>query len=263
MSYLANPDFQNVGELRAAKQLLENPGLAAKLTDALGVPIEKTLSILPERWHETVQAASRLAIEKALDFAIMTMKDRPSKKSSALKHKIAVAASGAAGGAFGLASLAIELPISTTIMLRSIADIARAEGEDFRQIEAKLACLEVFALGGKAAKDDASEAGYYAVRAIMASTVSDAANYIAKRGLSEEGAPALVRFITRIASRFGVVVSEKVAAAAVPIVGAVGGATINAIFIDHFQKMAQGHFVIRRLERMYGKEVVQREYERL
>ncbi len=263
MSFVANPDFQNEGELRAAKRLLENPGLAAKLTDALGVPIEKAFSLLPEKWYDKVQQASRVAIEKALDFAILTMGQQPAGKSSALKHKIAVATSGAVGGAFGLASLAIELPISTTIMLRSIADIARAEGEDFGLIESKLACLEVFALGGKAAKDNASETGYYAVRAVMASTVSDAANYIAKRGLTEEGAPALVRFITRIASRFGVVVSEKVAAAAVPIVGAISGAAINTIFIDHFQRMAQGHFVIRRLERQYGKELIQREYEKL
>ena len=43
-----------------------------------------------------------------------------------------VGASGAIGGAFGLASVAVELPISTTIMLRSIADIARSEGFDVR-----------------------------------------------------------------------------------------------------------------------------------
>jgi hypothetical protein len=45
--------------------------------------------------------------------------------------------------------LAIELPISTIVRLRSIADIARREDEDFRTIEAQLACLEVLALGGK------------------------------------------------------------------------------------------------------------------
>jgi hypothetical protein len=65
----------------------------------------------------------------------------------------------------------------------------------------------------------------------------------------------------KIAARFGIVVSQKTAASALPIVGAGGGAVINTIFIDHFQKMAQGHFTIRRLERKYGKETVQRAYE--
>jgi EcsC protein family len=66
-------------------------------------------------------------------------------------------ASGAAGGAFGLPTLPIELPVSTIIMLRSIADIARNEGEDLSDPETALSCLEVFALGGRAKSDDASE----------------------------------------------------------------------------------------------------------
>jgi hypothetical protein len=34
-------------------------------------------------------------------------------------------------------------------------------------------------------------------------------------------------------------------------------------FIEHFQDVARGHFIVRRLERTYGKEVVRREYVRL
>jgi EcsC protein family len=47
-----------------------------------------------------------------------------------------------AGGTFGLAALPVELPVSTTIMLRSIADIARSEGEDLSDPETALACVE-------------------------------------------------------------------------------------------------------------------------
>ncbi|WP_087629123.1 EcsC family protein [Caballeronia telluris] len=49
-------------------------------------------------------------------------------KASNFWHKAASAPRGAVGGAFGLAAIAIELPISTTIMMRSIADIARSGG---------------------------------------------------------------------------------------------------------------------------------------
>ena len=73
----------------------------------------------------------------------------------------------------------------------------------------------------------------------------------------------MMRFIAKIASRFGMVVSQKAAATAIPIVGAVGGITINTLFINHFQNMARGHFTIRRLERKYGEETVKAEYERL
>jgi hypothetical protein len=65
-----------------------------------------------------------------------------------------------------------------------------------------------------------------------------------------------------VASRFGITVSEKLAAQAVPIVGAVGGALINSLFLDHFQGMARGHFIIRRLERTYGPELVKQEYDK-
>jgi len=78
----------------------------------------------------------------------------------------------------------------------------------------------------------------------------------------EEGGPLLVRFVAQVASRFGVVVTQKVAAQAIPVVGALGGAAVNYAFIEHFQDVARGHFTVRRLERTYGEELVRTEYER-
>jgi hypothetical protein len=111
--------------------------------------------------------------------------------------------------------------------------------------------------------DDGAETGYFAVRSALATAVSDAATYLAKRGVVEKGAPALVRLISAISSRFGVVVSEKAAAMAVPAIGAAGGALVNTLFITHFQDMARGHFIIRRLERAYGFERVKEVYEQI
>ena len=64
------------------------------------------------------------------------------------------------------------------------------------------------------------------------------------------------------ASRFGVMVTQKLAAQAVPVIGALGGAAVNYAFIDHFQEVARAHFVVRRLERRYGKSAVRTAYER-
>jgi hypothetical protein len=110
---------------------------------------------------------------------------------------------------------------------------------------------------------DVFESGYFAVRGILAKSVTEATRYIANRGLVKEGSPILVRFIALVASRFGVVVTEKVALQAVPVIGALGGAVVNYIFVEHFQDVARGHFIVRRLERTYGKDYVRREYERL
>jgi hypothetical protein len=189
------------------------------------------------------------------------MKDAPGEESSNMWHKIAVATTGGIGGFFGLPALAVELPISTTIMLRSIADIARSEGETINKIASKIACIEVFALGGLSKSDDASESGYFAIRAALARSVTKAVEYIAQKGLAEESAPALIRLIIQIADRFSIQVSEKAAAQAIPVIGAAGGVLINTLFIDHFQDMARGHFIVRRLERKYGKEIVEATYK--
>ena len=179
-------------------------------------------------------------------------------------HKFAAAASGAAGGAFGLPALAIELPLSTTIMLRSIADIAAAEGEDLADLDTQLACLTVFALGSDTSSaDDAAESGYFAARTALAEAVQEAVKHLAKKGMGKTGAPALLRLVTLIASRFGVSVSEKAAAQMVPVLGAAGGAIINTLFIGHYQDMARGHFVVRRLEKHYGEPAIREAYEKL
>jgi EcsC family protein len=101
------------------------------------------------------------------------------------------------------------------------------------------------------------------MRGMLAKSVTEAARFIAEGGVIEEGAPVLVRFIAQVASRFGVVVTQKVAEQTVPVVGALGGAAVNYAFIEHFQEVARGHFTVRRLERIYGKDIVQTEYERL
>lgn len=255
----------DIDALKSAKLLLESPGLAAKISSFVGTPIEKGFALLPKQWSAVVNDATRKAIETALKVALWTMSD--SKATSAPPsnwwHKLAAGASGAAGGAFGLAALSIELPVSTTIMLRSIADIARSEGEDLKAADAQLECVQVLALGGNSKSDDGSEIGYFAARAAMAKAVSEAAAHLAALGVTQHGSPALVRLIAQIASRFSIVVSEKAAAQAVPLVGAIGGAVINTLFIDHFQDMARGHFIVRRLERLHGADEIKRLYSEL
>jgi len=250
-------------ELRIAKNLLENPGVAAKVANFIGSPIEKGLDLLPKNWNKNIGEVTQAALIKASDAAIFTMKDIPGKESSDIWHKLGAAVSGGVGGFFGIAAISIELPISTSIMLRSIADVARSEGESIEAIETKLACLEVFALGGNNQSDDGTESGYYAVRAALTKSVTEASEFLVNKTLTDEGAPILIKFIVKVAERFGIQVTEKVAAQAVPLIGAAGGAIINTIFIDHFQDMARGHFIVRKLERKHGKELIKQLYHDL
>jgi hypothetical protein len=255
-----NPD--DLAALQKAVESLEHPGLAARLTNLVGKPVELIGLALPASALRAIATATSRGLELALQVALRTMRHKPFAGSQRL-HKALATASGAAGGAFGLVTLPVELPVSTIIMLRSIADIARSEGEDLSNPESALSCVQVFALGGRTGSDDASESGYFAVRGMLAKTVTEAARFIAERGVIKEGGPVLLRFITQVASRFGVVVTQKVAAQALPVIGALGGAAVNYAFMEHFQDVARGHFTVRRLERTYGKELVRREYERI
>ncbi len=252
-------------DLRRAKRILENPGLAAKLSSMAGSPVEKAMKMLPKSWQKGVHSATEKALLKALDVAVRSLGDnRGTSSSSNNLHRLAVAASGAIGGAFGIAALSIELPVSTALILRSIADIAASEGENPKFIDTKLACLTVFALGSPRDKrDDAAESAYFAVRSALATAVTEASKHLAQKGLAKSGGPALVRLVSLIGARFGIVVSEKAAAQMIPVLGAAGGALINTIFIGHYQDMARGHFIVRRLEKIHGAEPVRLAYENL
>ena len=253
-----------VEELRGAVRALEGSTFAGRLTNLLGRQVEAVGRSLPAPARNVIARASETALRAALRVAVRTIDTRLAPKTSSRRmHKALAAASGAVGGAFGLAAVPIELPVSTTIMLRSIAQIAREEGEDLANPEAALSCIEVFALGGRAGGQSALDSSYFAIRSMLAQTVSESARFILQRGLADETAPVLVRLVAQIAARFGVVVSEKLAAQAVPILGAVGGAVVNTAFIEHFQTIARGHFTVRRLERLHGPEAVRFEYERL
>src|SRR6202522_680680 len=251
-------------DLRQAVACLEGASFAQRLTDAVGRPVGMLSRAMPQTARRVIAHVSEPALRSALKLALRTLDLNASTKPANRAHKLAAAASGAVGGALGLAALPFELPISTTILLRSIAEIAREEGEDLSAPEAAFACVEVFALGGQAGGETTTfESGYFSVRAALAKSVSDSARFVAAEGVTAQSAPVIARLISQIAARFGIVVSEKVAAQAAPILGAIGGAAVNAAFADHFQTLARGHFIVRRLERQHGASVVAFEYQRL
>jgi len=254
---------RDCNDLREAVKLLEEPGVGLRLVNLLGYPIEGIIKVLPRRIGRALGNRITKAVGMALYAALSTMDKKSHGRPFRLTHRAMVLVSGAAGGFFGFPGLIVELPISTTLMLRSIADIARSEGEDLSSIDTHLACITVFALSGRSRGDNAAETAYYAVRAALARTLSEAAEFIAQRGMMEEGAPIVIRVMANLASRLGVIVTDKIAAEMIPVLGAFGGASINLLFITHFQTVARGHFIVRRLERKYGGEFVKKEYEKM
>ena len=84
----------------------------------------------------------------------------------------------------------LELPVTTTLMLRAIADIARHHGEDLSTLEARLACVEVFALGApvpQRRQGQRAHFGYYASRALLGRFTADASAILVERGVASRG----------------------------------------------------------------------------
>jgi hypothetical protein len=259
---------EDLEDLRLAKRKLESPSLTVELAALIGQPLEAGMKLLPKRFSGQVHAISQAALLRAIDIAVgslgrepMAQKLKTGKREA--MHRWMTVGSGAIGGAVGLWSLPIEIPISTTLILRSIAEIAREEGHDLSRLDIRMACLEVFALGGASNKDNAAESSYWLIRGSLSKAFADAATHLTQRGMVAEGAPPLVRLATTLASRFSVNISAQAAAKAIPLISAATGATINLLFMQHFQEMARGHFIVKRLEAKYGSETVQAVYSDL
>ncbi|WP_034992748.1 EcsC family protein [Beijerinckia mobilis] len=268
--------------LRALRQI-EHKSFAARIQALVGRKTLLFAPLIPPAVVDSANKAALTAIQSSLRFVLNSLRNKEGQNSRHW-HKAVAVLSGATGGAFGLSSLLVELPFSTGVMLHSIADIARSEGEDLDHPDVALACLEVFALGNERdirtlhADDEvrreamsfdgrleniAVKTSYFAMRSILARSVTEATRYLMTHQIVDETAPVLIRLIAQIAPRFGIVVSQKLAAQSVPVLGAVGGAAVNYAFIDHFQTLARGHFTIRRLERAYGVALIREEYQKL
>ncbi|MGK4473638.1 EcsC family protein [Aeromonas molluscorum] len=270
-----NFEERDLRDLEKAVNLLEQNTITEKMTKVVGKPLDYLMGKLPKGAEKQIHSIVEKALHKAADAALWSLDNEPNREASTKTNKLFAAISGAVGGAFGFTALAIELPVSTTIMLRSVADIARSEGFDLDKIETKQACLEVFALGGPSEDDDAVDTAYYATRSFTAEAMQVLSKELAEIAAKQASANAvknltpaqtgkwLAALIEKIAARFGVVITEKAAAQAVPIIGAVAGATLNTMFTDYYQDMARGHFIVKRLENKYGFELVKTEYTRI
>lgn len=225
----------------AACTLADQRGLIVRITSLLGEFVEQIGSkaadvgdkVWGEGWRDKIQELAEEALWKGLDIATLGLDPQGEREPWSWFNKALASVTGAAGGFFGAPGMAVDIPVSTLIILRSVAEIARAHGEDISSDSGKRACLEVLAFGGPGEEDDDIEVGYWSTRAMLAHT-------------------AIEIIIKRVAGRLVVPLSEKMIAQAVPIVGGIAGGSLNYVFMDYYQEMARVHFTIRGLERKYG-----------
>jgi hypothetical protein len=177
---------------------------------------------------------AQAALARAYDVAILGVAAEPPQRAGLTRA--AVIASGAASGFAGLPGFLPDATFTTLAIMREIARIAAAQGEDLSSDDARRACLEVFAFQTPADSDE-SELGYFSARLVF------------------QGRP-FTMLLSEVAARYGLVLGEKFSLQIVPIAGAVAGAALNAAFLAHYRNLALAHFTIRRLERRHGRDIV-------
>ena len=243
-------------ELDGAVAILEGISLPARLASVVGSSVEALKRNLPAPVQRLIDSSLRRALETALKTALRTRPGDPAAPMpESWLHRGALAATGAAGGALGLPGTLLELPVSTTLLLRQVAAIAAEHGEDLADPAVQAECLKVFALGGRETGDDSAESGYFAMRLALAESLKSAAGRTVGQML-----PGL---LGAVASRFGGPVAFKVSAQAAPLFGAAAGAGVNLAFLEHYRAIAAAHFTVRRLERRFGQPLVRAAYEAL
>ena len=68
--------------------------------------------------------------------------------------------------------------------------------------------------------------------------------------------PALHKLIATVAPKLAAALGQKLAAQAVPVLGAVTGAALNAAYLSYYREVARIRFALMRLAVQHGAEAV-------
>lgn len=225
----------------AVRVLTKGSGVLSRLMEmASGWPVRigiKALNMTPGL-QAALSEMAQAALERAFDIAILGLPLGSGRRNGRVGAAV-VGMSGAIGGFAGVAGFAPDAFVTTLSIMRSVAHIAQAEGEDLAVLDSRLACLKVFAssLEGEVDRKSAPDVSYFITRSAL-------------QGRS------LVMLLSEVAGRYGITLSQKLTLQAVPLVGAVSGAGLNLAYMAHYRAIARAIFVIRRLQRKYSCKTV-------
>lgn len=216
---------------RLSRRYVNAGGLGMEILVTIGGKAEQLIDHLPEAMRKRVDRITWRGLERAFDAASQSrrlMRDRGD-----MFNRMLSSLSGAAGGVAGLPGAVIELPLTITLLLRAILDIASEHGFDPDAEEVRAEALRVMASAGPLAEDDGTDIGLLAARLTIT-------------GQTIQG------LIARVAPRLSVSLAQKLGAQAVPVLGAVAGASINYTFTSYYQELARVNFGLMRLAQETG-----------
>lgn len=209
-------------------------GPVMALVNRLGGGLEKQMALIPAPLRGQIEQVVITALTAAHGLAGLAEEGPRMGRSAATW---AAMATGAAGGAGGVLTSIAELPVTITVMLHAIRGEAIRAGFDPTEPGIRAACLEVFAAGSPVQGDDGINTGFLSARLTLSG-------------------PALQKLIATVAPRLAATMGQKLAAQAVPVLGALSGAALNAAFLTYYREMARIRFALMRLAESSGGEAV-------
>ena len=200
--------------------------LGIQVLNVIGGRAEALLDRLPDTVRDRLEGGTQQALEMAMG-AAQRSRGVVGTQPGWLNRAVTTAM-GAAGGFGGLPSAMAELPITTTILLRAIQDVAGEYGFDPTEEGVRFDCVQVFAAAGPLDHDDGADLAFLTTRVAVSGK-------------------AMQALIAKVAPRLSIVMGQKLAAQTVPVLGAAAGAATNYAFTSYYQQMAHVHFGLRRL----------------
>lgn len=197
----------------------------------MGAGIEAQWARLPGHVRAKVEGQ----VADALRFGLGLAKAAP--QTTARQQRWLVIATGAAGGAVGLAGALADLPVALVVFLQAIRQEARLAGLDPDREGVALASLDILSSG----------------RVLGVAEMLDPAYVSGRLALAR---PALSGWIARTVPRLVPVLGPRIAASAVPLVGALGGAVLNAAWLEHYRRLARIRFRLMVLAEHHGAAAV-------
>lgn len=226
----ASPDL--AAEIaRLARDYRRANGPVMRLVSRLGGTLESQLALLPRGLRGQIETLTAQALQTSYGLAGLA------PDLGLRGPMVAAVAAGAAGGSGGLATAVAELPVTVTLFLNAIRAVAREAGHDPDADWVRAECLQVFAAGSPLVADDGINSSFIAARLT----------------LTGQGVQSL---ITAIAPKLAAVLGQKLAAQAVPVIGAVSGAALNAAFLSYYREVARVRFALLALAAVHGEDRV-------
>jgi hypothetical protein len=229
MELLGRPPDRATIDARLAALVARNAragGGVMEVLNLLGTRAEGLIDRLPPEARARLGTVTERALHHAAEAAHGTRASVPDLPG--WRARLLTTAMGAAGGMGGLPTALVELPVTVTVLMRAIQDVAAEHGFDPAEPGVRFDSIEVFGSAGPLASDDGANLGLIGTRVTLTGA-------------------ALRALIARVAPRLATVLGQKLAAQTVPVLGAAAGAATNYAYTRYYQEMAQVHFGLRRL----------------